>query len=98
VVRFFLAAVDNKPEFGYGAPKTHEWRLPVHFLFWTIHPDGMYEERARLCKKHYGNDPVAEEECRVNAMAHPNVPGAEAYADKINYMLNVAWGAPFATE
>jgi hypothetical protein len=80
--RFFLVTVDNKPEFGYGAPQTHEWRLGS---------DDMYDARALLCMKHYSGNPFAEEECKINAVAHPNVVGAQAYTYQINAVLDKAW-------
>jgi hypothetical protein len=50
-VRVFLAKVDDEPEFGYGAPKTREWRLPSN-----RHPDDMYALRVPICEFHYKGD------------------------------------------
>jgi hypothetical protein len=88
-VRVFLAKVDNEPDFGYGALTTHEWLLPS-----PIHPDDMYRIRVPICKAHYRGNQGALESCKVNAIAHPNVKGAEAYHQSILSILQKAWALP----
>ena len=92
-VRFFLVVLENKPEYGYGASDTHEWRLiPVAALPPVKVDDNMYDERAPLCDKAYPSEQGAKNTCRINAIAHPNVKGAWAYADAISEVLKTAWG------
>ena len=86
-VHVYLARVPEDDAFGYGAPHTHEWRLPSKH-----HPDGMYATRVPLCDSHYHGDAGANETCKINAMAHPNVDGAEAYHQSIWTILQTAWG------
>jgi hypothetical protein len=90
-IRVFLAEVDNEPEFGYGvATTTHEWVLPS-----PNHQDDMYQIRVPICEAHYSGDLGASEGCKVNAIAHPSVSGAEAYHQSILAILQKAW-APSA--
>jgi hypothetical protein len=87
-VHVYLAKVPEDDAFGYGVPRTtHEWRLPSN-----QHPDGMYTTRVPLCESHYPRDAGAKETCKINAMAHPNVDGAEAYHQSIWAILQTAWG------
>jgi hypothetical protein len=86
-VHVYLAKVPEDDAYGYGAPRTHEWRLPSN-----QHPDGMYTTRVPLCDSHYQGDAGAKETCKINAMAHPNVDGAEAYHQSIWTILQTAWG------
>lgn len=88
-VRVFLVTLENKPEFGYGALGTHEWRLPVPPIGSRI--DDMYAIRAQLCEKLYPQGGADQEECKINAMAHPNVAGAQEYTEQINSVLDKAW-------
>jgi hypothetical protein len=89
--RIFLVELDNRPEFGYGVPHTtHQWRLPVPPADDRI--DDMYKERKKLCEAIY-HDSASIEGCKINAMAHPNREGAAAYTEKINSVLEKAWGA-----
>jgi hypothetical protein len=89
-VRVFLAQVDNEPGFGYGVPNnTHEWVLPS-----PMHPDDMYQIRVPICEAHYSSDLGALEGCKVNAIAHPRVNGAETYHQSILSILQKAWAQP----
>jgi hypothetical protein len=85
-VHVYLAKVPENDAYGYGAPRTHEWRLPS-----KQHPDDMYTTRVPLCNSHYQGDAGAKETCKINAMAHPNVDGAEAYHQSIWTILQTAW-------
>ena len=83
--RFYLAKIPNDPSFGYGARHTHEWRLPI------LHRrDDMYAKRAVMCDRQY-KTAFQKESCKVNAMAHPNVLGADAYTTSITDLLDKAW-------
>ena len=87
-VHVYLAKVPENDAYGYGVPQTsHEWRLPS-----KQHPDDMYATRVPLCNSHYQGDAGANETCKINAMAHPNVDGAEAYHQSIWTILQTAWG------
>lgn len=85
-VRVFLADLDDEPQFGFGAKHTHEWRLPI------LHHDDMFNIRQPLCKEHY-SDFKRIEGCEVNAIAHPNRLGAEAYHQSIWKILRTAWAS-----
>jgi len=88
--RVYVATVENKPEFAYGAPKSHLWLMPGLFL----HHDDMYEIRKGICYATFDKDPNKKSVCRAelrNPIAHPNVLGAIAYADKIVELLDAAW-------
>jgi hypothetical protein len=88
--RVFLATVPDDPEFAYGAPQTHLWHLPVKFLFWTF-ADHMYSVRKQLCKKAFSDDPLKQYKCSINAIAHPNVKGAQFYRDSLVSIFETAW-------
>jgi hypothetical protein len=83
--RVYLATLLNRPAYAYGGKMKHLWSLPIQILFWTIHADDMYRVRKGLCKSHYrGHDEAgAQEECRINPIAHPNEDGAKAYSCSI---------------
>jgi hypothetical protein len=83
--RTYLAAVENRPEYAYGAKDKHLWSLPVRILFWVVHRDDMYRDRERICNTHYpGPDGTKVREiCKFNPAAHPNRKGAKAYACSI---------------
>jgi hypothetical protein len=81
--RTYLATVENRPEFAYGAKRNHLWSLPVRILFWVIHGDDMYRERERWCNTHYRGDLKQREICKFSPTAHPNREGAKAYACSI---------------
>lgn len=70
------------PDYAYGAPKTHEWYLPVPFLWWVIHPDEEYRRRNIACLADYpfGADRLV---CQSNAGFHPNVAGEQEYIKAI---------------
>jgi hypothetical protein len=51
----------------------------------------MYAIRAQLCDKLYPQGGAKQEGCKINAMAHPNVAGAQAYTQQINSVLDKAW-------
>lgn len=84
--RVYLATVPDKLEYAYGASETHLWRLPSE-----SNPDHMYEVRKALCKIVFKDLP-SQQKCSINAIAHPNVKGAQAYRDSLVSIFKVAWG------
>jgi len=83
--RVYLVAVPDRPEFAYGASNAHIWRLPS-----ASHPDEMYRERKSICDQVF-HDALSRYKCSINATAHPNVQGAEAYRDSLVSLFKVAW-------
>ena len=83
------------PRNAYGAPDSWLWQLSQAMS--PITPDPMAEPRRAACLARYGNlepdrTPGASfgdaPKCPVAAMAHPNVRGAQAYADAITRELS----------
>ena len=87
--RVFLATVPDDPEYAYGARQTHLWRYPVTFLWWHW-GDNMYSARIKLCHQYF-KDPVACYNCSINALAHPNVKGAQFFRDSLISIFKSAW-------
>jgi hypothetical protein len=85
--RVFLVTVPDKPEYAYGAEDVHIWRLPS-----DAHPDNTYVTRKALCSQVFAPDLLAEYKCSINAIAHPNVEGAQTYRDSLVSVFKVAWG------
>jgi hypothetical protein len=88
-LRVFLATVPDNPDFAYGAGRRkHLWSVPVG----PFRHDQMFGRRLVLCNTHY---PIGGERfiCTVNATAHPNVPGAEAFIASIGTIIDAAWKA-----
>ncbi|HEV2133836.1 MAG TPA: hypothetical protein VGR47_06195 [Terracidiphilus sp.] len=88
--RVYLVSPADSADYSYGAPQKHVWSVPVKIFGWIIRSDDMYRERVKLCNSHY-SDGGSRFSCSVNATAHPNVPGAEAYRDAIAKMLETVW-------
>jgi hypothetical protein len=89
--RVFLATVPDDPHFAYGTGSlTHLWSVP---LAWFRH-DEMYDGRLPMCAAHYMRDPGGFFICKINATAHPNVAGANAFHKSFMDILNVAWKIP----
>jgi hypothetical protein len=74
------------PTFAYGAPNTHEWKLPVAFLWWVINPDEEFKRRNVACQADY---PLGIERlvCQSNAGFHPKVIGENAYTSSIESVI-----------
>jgi hypothetical protein len=87
--RVFLATVPDDPEYAFGARHTHLWHLPVRFLFWTF-ADDMYSTRKKLCKQAF-TDTAEQYKCSINAIAHPNVTGAQFYDRSLVTLFKTAW-------
>lgn len=90
-VRVYLATVPDDATYAYGAPNSHLWKLPIHFLWWTWGADEMYADRKKICERTYPEVPWAKETCEIDAIAHPNIEGAAAYAENITKVMSVAW-------
>jgi hypothetical protein len=91
VAHTYLALLpEGHPEYAYGTTETHLWKLPFTFLWWTFNKDEMYDARAQICKQVY-TSVLDREVCRINPIAHPNVKGAEAYADAVMTQISAAW-------
>jgi hypothetical protein len=89
-LRVFLATVSDDPAFSFGAgPDKRLWSVPIV----KSRYDQEYKRRRAICNTHY---PFGGERfiCKINPTAHPNVPGANAFADSINTILDVAWRRP----
>lgn len=86
--RIYLATVPDKPEYAYGATESHIWLLPR-----DDRPDDMYIERKQMCAQVFGGDLVSQYKCSINAIAHPNVKGAQAYRDSLVSLFKKAWAA-----
>jgi hypothetical protein len=71
------------PLYAYGAPRRHEWMIPIRFLFfWVFYADQKYWYRQRLCAHHVapGWQRIV---CDSSPAFHPNEQGAETYAESI---------------
>lgn len=90
VAHTYLALVPDVAENAYGTTRTHLWKLPVPFLWWTLRKDEMFNKRASICKAVYSseNDRFA---CRINATAHPNFLGSEDFKEAVLQQLGIAW-------
>jgi hypothetical protein len=87
-VRVFLATVLDDPDFSYGAPQTHLWKVPLT----AADTDERYAARLKLCKSHYNCFDQADRFiCSVNPTAHPNLIGAGAFTDSISVIFSNAW-------
>jgi hypothetical protein len=95
--RFFFAGLpeparDSKglpivdPKFAYGARETHEWMLPVRFLWWVFDKDEKYWYRYPLCEE-YSSIGLDRLECEMNSAFHPDPNGAEVYATSIEHII-----------
>jgi hypothetical protein len=75
--RVVLAVLPDNPDYSYGTPQaqTHLWLLPTLFS-----QDEMYWTRAWECVTHLCRH---DTDCFVNALAHPNIKGAQCYSKVI---------------
>jgi len=73
--RVALAALPDNPDYSYGAAATHIWLLPTLFS-----QDEMYWTRTWECVTHLCRH---DTDCFVNAIAHPNIKGAQCYGKVI---------------
>jgi hypothetical protein len=94
--RFFFAGLPEvqvggtltvDPQFAYGAPQTHQWMLPVRFLWWVFYKDDDYWHRYKLCGEYVAAG-LERVECEMNAGFHPNVQGADIYAKSIEAVIS----------
>ena len=90
--RIYLATVDDKPEFSYGAAKTRLWPIPIGNVPNTH--DDFYDQRHKLCKRVYPwwFQGIQREKCMVDVTAHPNLQGAKDYEHILTTIIQEAWG------
>lgn len=90
--RVYLATLDDKPEFSYGASKSRIWPVPVGNIPSTH--DDFYDERQKLCKRVYRwwFQGVQREKCMIDVTAHPNLEGAKDYEHALSAIIQTAWG------
>lgn len=89
--RVYLATVEDKPEFAYGAPQTHLWRVPIGETNGQSNQDDFYSQRKPICEQVFQGNPLEIEKCLVNPTAHPNAIGARAYRDSLLEIIKAAW-------
>ena len=77
----------------YAAPDSYLWLVPTH----PVQQDEVYAERYRSCRPLAGADKLL---CIEASMGHPNVRGAQAYADSITARFDKylpEWRARFSS-
>jgi hypothetical protein len=72
------------PAFAYGAPQTHLWLIPFHFLWWHFNKDEDYSHRMKTCKHLLFPDNVM---CETNAGFHPRQTGEQIYFASIQSVI-----------
>jgi hypothetical protein len=90
--QFLMSVVPDDPTFAYGAIHAHIWSLRLKFLWWVWRKDEFYNDRLKLCKQYYKDDPIGEDGCEINPIAHPNVLGDRAYYKSVTCLVGTAWG------
>jgi hypothetical protein len=90
--RVYLAVLEDKPEFSYGATNSRLWPVPISNIPDTH--DNFYDQRLKLCKRVYPwwFQGIQREKCIVDVTAHPNLQGAKDYEQALIALIQAAWG------
>lgn len=76
--RLYFVKIPYSPENSFGAPNSYLWSIPT-----AVSVDEVYWERQLPCLNAFTKDFLGFEVCRLDSAAHPNVEGAQVYADEI---------------
>jgi len=89
--RIYLAVLEDKPEFSYGAAESRLWPVPIGSI--PNSHDDFYDQRLKLCKRVYPwwFQGLQREKCMVDVTAHPNLQGAKDYEHALTAIIQAAW-------